>query len=148
MLPKSCSFLSTSEIQDWRELQSFRLLWRSGLARPSNLQRRQLSHSPTPPLQQRGWGLYYVLQRTHFLLKLVAHTLSLSFHRGGGGYCFTIVVTFPPEASGSHTLLSPRRGGGLLLRLLTMVSLLVALPDYQLCLPQSFTLYLFLTWWW
>ena len=113
MLPKPCSFLSTSEIQDRRELRSFCLLRPSGLARPSNLQRKQLSHSLTPPLQQRGRGLYYVLQRSRFLPKLAAHTLSRS--------------PFTEE----------RGGGGLLLRLLTMVSLLIALPDYRLCLPRS-----------
>ena len=53
------------------------------------------------PYKQRGRGLYYVLQRTRFLLKLVAHTLS-------------------------HSPFTEEGGGGLLLRLLTMVSLLIA----------------------
>ena len=57
MLPKPCFFISTSEIQDRRELRSFCLLRRSGLARPYNLQRRQLSHSLTPPLKlEIYWG--------------------------------------------------------------------------------------------
>ena len=52
-----------------------------------------------------------MLQRTGFLPKPAAHTLARS--------------PFTEE------------GGGLLLRLLTMVSLLIALPDYRLCLPRS-----------
>ena len=127
MLPKPCSFPSTSEIQDRRKLWSFCLLRHSGLARPSNLQRRQLSHSLTPPLQTEGAGALLHVSADTFPPKASgSSTLTLSFHRGGGGYCFTTAVTFPPKASGSHshTLLSPRKGEGLLLRLLTMVSLL------------------------
>ena len=115
MLPKPCSFLSTSEIQDKykRELRSFCLLRRSGLARPSNLQRKQLSHALTPPLQQRGRGLYYMLQWTSFLLKLVAHTLSHSpFTEEGEGPSASLQRSrFLPKLA-AHTLSFHWGGGG------------------------------------
>ena len=128
MLPKTCSFLSTSEIQDRRELRSFCLLRRSGLARPSNSQRRQLSHSLTPSLQMEGTGaLLRVAADTLPFEASGSHTLTLSFHRGGATTSLYIQWSrFLPKLV-AHTLSHfpfTEEGEGLLLHLWTVVSLL------------------------